>query len=691
METVLDIECTFTKIGDKTNPTPFHPDNKLVSLGYKNATHNNYHVFNHKSLPNRDNSIGISDTQRVLTDTTLLIGHNLKFDLNWITECGLTYEGEVWDTMIFEYVLAKGMKTSISLDDSVERYQLGPKSDILEKYIAEGKNVDEIPIDELIEYGKKDVDITYELYLKQKELLEYSEEVQSMWPAIKLMFDFLPCLAEMERNGVAIDSKTLSEIKKEYQLESVRLTKLLDEMVAEVMGDTPINLNSSEQLSWVVYSRRVKDKKLWADSFNLGQELRNGVWKNKYPTRYKATEFAEVIRQQTTKLRKTNATHCTDCQGTGKLVAYKKNGAVSKRTPKCGECFGKGIIYEDAGTWAGFRVTPLSYEYASAGGFSTSTETISALLEAGKLSLKAKEFLATLSRKNAIDTYLNTFIEGIERNVISGLLHPNFNQCIAATGRLTSSQINMQNMPREKTFPVRKAFISRFEGGLIGDADAAQLEFRTAGELSRDTQIYADIQNKVDIHAFTRDTLNAAGMSVDRQDAKSRTFKPIYGGQSGSEAEMVYFKAFLAKYKGLDRWQQELAEKALKHKQIQTPSGRIYAFPFAERDRRGRVKGFTQIVNYPVQGFATGDIIPAVIIEIWKLMKGMQSKIILTVHDSITIDIHPTEVNEVVNIVKKVFDILPEVVYNRFKHTLWIPLEYEMSIGRNWMEKEKCH
>ncbi len=105
-------------------------------------------------------------------------------------------------------------------------------------------------------------------------------------------------------------------------------------------------------------------------------------------------------------------------------------------------------------------------------------------------------------------------------------------QAVTATGRLSSRDPNFQKQPRGGTFPIRKVIQSRFEGGQIIEVDFAQLEFRTAVFLAQDEQGMADIKNKIDVHKFTADVIG-----VSRQDAKAHTFKPLYGGTTGTDDE----------------------------------------------------------------------------------------------------------------------------------------------------------
>ena len=106
-------------------------------------------------------------------------------------------------------------------------------------------------------------------------------------------------------------------------------------------------------------------------------------------------------------------------------------------------------------------------------------------------------------------------------------------QCVTSTGRLSSRNPNFQNMPRGGTFPVRKVVVSRWQGGYILEGDYSQLEFRVAGFLSKDQKVYEDVKNHVDVHAYT-----ASILGVSRQDAKTDTFKPLYGGLMGTPKQV---------------------------------------------------------------------------------------------------------------------------------------------------------
>ena len=166
MISVLDIETTFTKDGDNT---PYNLKNKLVSVGVNDE----YFFFHHDDY-NGDIKSNHDKLQHILDETTLMVGHNLKFDLSWLLECGFKYEGKLWDTMIAESVLLKGERKPLSLAECCRRRQIGIKYATLSNAIDSGIGMDKIPLSDLEMYGRNDVTITKDLYLQQD--LDYKRE-----------------------------------------------------------------------------------------------------------------------------------------------------------------------------------------------------------------------------------------------------------------------------------------------------------------------------------------------------------------------------------------------------------------------------------------------------------------------------------------------------------------------------------
>ena len=181
MRTVLDVETTTWskdwKEGEPledTNPSPYIPANKLVCIGLLEETPETGEGKAHILF-----SDSFHKAQEILTSTTLLIGHNLKFDLSWIKESGLQYDGEIWDTKLCEYIESRGRSWDTDLNSCLARHFPKradlQKHDILETYFKQGVNTDKIPREELAKYLEQDLRVTWELYLDQEK--PYSEEL----------------------------------------------------------------------------------------------------------------------------------------------------------------------------------------------------------------------------------------------------------------------------------------------------------------------------------------------------------------------------------------------------------------------------------------------------------------------------------------------------------------------------------
>ena len=704
---ILDLEWSITwkefysKTGDKTvqfkDGTPFEPNNRLASAGWCWTTAPKdieYKFFHHKELS--DNRLEIKENhkilQKVLDKTDILVGHNIGGDLMWLKECGFKYEGLIFDTMIFDYVKLRGGKKNLKLKYCCERrYIEMVHKDILGDYLDQGINTDEVPLYELGLYGRDDVRATYELYKSQVKDIKTDTDVQHMIPIIKATNEFSKVLREMEAKGARIDKKELLKVEESYRKRRQELKSSIYKKVAQLMGDTPVNIDSSQQKSQVLYGFKVTDKKSWKEYFNLGTETFGArAGKAKYKVRRSADEIEGAISQWTEPLKKTIAKKCKSCKGMGTIQLYKKDGNPRKNRNICHDCGRTGVIYQNSQLSAGLGITLVDYEHTAAGGGSTGKEIIDDMVDRRKelnLNDEQVEFLHDLQEYTSIKTYLTNFIEAIQRLSHGDILNVSFNQCTTATGRLSST---FHNMPRGNTFPIKKCIVSKFKNGKILNADYSGLEFRIAAILSEDAQAIQDIKDNVDVHTNTASVV--FGIDFDkvtkeeRQDAKPDTFKPLYGGKTGTKEQQAYYKWFLARYSQVEEVQAKWVEQALKYGQVYSPSGRIYSFPYAKKTKYG-VTQFTKICNYNVQGFAF-DCVMVSIIELNKEMKrqGLKAHAILTIHDSVVVDSPPEEELQVIECFQKIFGSIEEIIMRYYKVEALVPLEYELKSGANWME-----
>tara|TARA_A100000171_G_scaffold3549_1_gene2988 strand:+ start:163 stop:831 length:669 start_codon:yes stop_codon:yes gene_type:complete len=215
------------------------------------------------------------------------------------------------------------------------------------------------------------------------------------------------------------------------------------------------------------------------------------------------------------------------------------------------------------------------------------------------------------------------------------------------------------------------------------EGDYSQLEFRVAGFLAGDKQVYSDVRQGTDVHSYT-----ASIIGCTRQEAKAHTFKPLYGGTSGTDAQKRYYNDFKDKYMGIAVWHEILQQDAVKHRVITLPSGRQYAFPDARWTKYGTATHRTSICNYPVQGFATADLLPIALVSLERAVRaaGIASVICNTVHDSIVMDVHPDEKDICVDLMKKAMLSLPTETLRRYGVTYDMPVEIEIKMGKNWLD-----
>ena len=502
----------------------------------------------------------------------------------------------------------------------------------------------------------------------------------------KLSMDMTRVLTDVELAGIKIDTAALKELKETYTSRIEQLLEVLNESASKAMGDTPINLDSPADRSLLFYSRKVTNKKQWASLFNIGTTVNErGSRRQKKRTEFNRASFSRTYQTNTTQVYKTSASKCAICNGFGKTSKLKKDGTYSKVRYICKRCSGCGIVYINNLETAGFSLKPLTAMDCTAHGFKTDSATLNNCLTSD-ISSNAKAYIRAYCEYSSIKTYLRTFVEGIEKAVTNkDFIHPSFMQCVTATGRLSSRSPNFQNMPRANTFPVRKTIISRWTDGFILEGDYKQLEFRVAGFLSDDSTVYREVEEGFDVHSFT-----AQMMDVTRQEAKAHTFKPLYGGVSGTDKQRKYYRAFKNKYAGVTHWHEALAEEAIARKKITLPSGREYLFPNVRRTRWGGVTSGTAIKNYPVQGFATADLLPMALVYTNKLLSEnkMQSVICNTVHDSIVFDVHPEEKDLAIDILSKGMLSLFDECNRRYGITYSMPVGIELKIGKNWLDLE---
>jgi DNA polymerase I-like protein with 3'-5' exonuclease and polymerase domains len=691
---IVDLEVDLG--GDRKDPSPYNKENTLAAIGYTTRRLDGSLMYeDDEETVYIVRTVDASSTdwatfKDVLKDATYVVAHNAKFDVAWLREVGIDCRSKIIDTMINEYILNKGIRDKLSLKALAEKYDVTRKDDSLADAFKQGLNYSDMSKEDQTTYLYYDIVATAEVFERQEALFKKNSNM-SLIPIRDLMCEFCDVLTDIERSGMAIDTNVMHKVDHDYQIEQAELTEYLNNTVKKLVGDTPINLSSPEQLSQVIYSYKLTNKKTWREVMNIGVDARG---KPKRRPKMMESGFVKCIDECFTPTLKTQAKRCLFCRGTGGTQKYKKDGTPYKNITKCVECNATGFVYKDLSEIAGLKINPVIALSAS-GGFKTDKHTL-VELERGQSNPEVKKFLNSLIRLSAIDTYRSSFIEGIFKNMVNStdnILHANFNQCTTATGRLSSSNPNLQNMPKGKLFPVRKAFVSRFKDGQLLEVDYSQLEFRVAGILARDEKIKKEVEEGFDVHSYTAKVLTENGEPTDRGSAKASTFRPLYGGTQGTFAQRVYFQEFFGKYSGVFDWHERLQDEAIQNETITTATGRQFKFPNVYRTKQGKASVKTQIVNYPVQSVATADIVPLGVIMLHKQLRerNLKSLVINTVHDSVVVDCHPDEIEEVKQVASVCLVKAQDEAEKRFGLDKFIPLEVEMSIGKNWMEQESLN
>lgn len=332
------------------------------------------------------------------------------------------------------------------------------------------------------------------------------------------------------------------------------------------------------------------------------------------------------------------------------------------------------------------------------GYYSTDKSTIESLRCKSKDQRRVKELLLEYSVvKKARETLLGKGDKGLINKVRSdGNIHPNLNQAVTSTGRLSSSDPNSQNMPRGSTSPLKKCIVPNFDELL--QADLSQIEWRGAGELAEDAVMLHEINSGIDQHgAACTDIMELPLTKDNRTDAKIFNFRMIYGGSPYGfymDNKMPSFPlkkwtkivhGFENKYYGLTNWQNKNITHVMRYGCLRIKTGRKFVFNKSQGHSEYNER---QIKNYPVQGIAGGDILPlcAVIIRRGMLKAGLKSRMILTVHDSIVFDILFKEKERIIKLINLVFNNLTNYIINYYNISWSADLDGEIEVGPNYAD-----
>lgn len=510
------------------------------------------------------------------------VGQNVKYDIQVLKNYGIEVKAPIWDTMIAHYLINPGRENNMdSMAESLLHYQtihieqlIGPKG-------AGQKSMRSLAPSEVYQYAAEDADIT----LRLKNVLEPKlKEVGAEDLFHDIEMPLVPVLADMERNGVRLDTKALDEVRTTF---NERLLQLEHEIYE--LADETFNIGSPRQVGEILFD---------------------------------------------------------------KLKIVEK----AKKT--------------------------------KTGQYQTSEEVLQSLSSKHPV---VEKILAYRGLKKLIGTYVDALPKLI--NPRTGHIHTSFNQCITTTGRLSSSDPNLQNIPKNSDDgkEIRKTIVPD-EGDTFFSADYSQIELRVMASMSGDESMIEAFTSDADIHAATAAKIFHKPIeevsSDERTKAKRANFGIIYGisvfglaqnmSIERSEAKAL-IDGYFATFPGVQRYMEESKKTAAEKGYSETLYHRRRYLPDIN-SRNGTVRAIAErnAINAPIQGSAA-DIIKIAMVRIFERFKaeGLKSKMILQVHDELNFSVVPGEEFHVKQLVL-------EEMQNAA--ALKVPLIADCGFGHNWLE-----
>ena len=512
----------------------------------------------------------------------LKIGQNIKYDYEVLRKYGVTLQGKIFDTMLAHYVIQPEIHHNM---DFMAETLLGYKTIHIEELIGEkGKNqksMRDLEPKDVYEYAAEDADITLQLRNVLEPKLKENNVEDLFW---NIEMPLIPVLADMELNGVCLDTEALKETS---GLFTERMNQL-EQTIYKEAGET-FNISSPKQVGDILFGKMhilEKPKKTKTGQYVTSEEV---------------------------------------------LQSLK----------------GKSPIIEDILNYRGL--------------------------------------------KKLLGTYIDALPKLINKR--TGHIHTSFNQALTATGRLSSSDPNLQNIPvrSEDGKEIRKCFIPE-PGCLFFSADYSQIELRIMAHLSKDKNMTEAFREGFDIHAATAAKIWHKDVNdvspEERKKAKQANFGIIYGITTYGLAQRMnidnhearelidgYFKTF----PNVKEYMEKAKEEARAKGYAETLFGRRRYLPDIN-SKNGTVRGFAErnAINAPIQG-SEADIIKIAMIRIWKRFKKecIRSKMILQVHDELNFSVYPEEK-----------DIVEKIVLEEMQgaYHLNVPLIADAGWGKNWLE-----
>lgn len=286
----------------------------------------------------------------------------------------------------------------------------------------------------------------------------------------------------------------------------------------------------------------------------------------------------------------------------------------------------------------------------------------------------------------------STYCEAMVKMITpEGRIHTNFSQVDTRTGRISSSEPNLQNIPiRTQRGAVFRNFFQASTGFLLIDADYSQIELRVLAHMSNDVNMIEAFNNHNDIHAITASQILNIPINFVNSEmrfrAKAVNFGILYGMSAFSLSQDLkisvydaqkYIDRYLNHYQGIEKYMKNLVESAKNNGFVETLFGRRRYLPELNSSNfMLRSSGERIARNMPIQGTAA-DIIKIAMINVNKKLKNKKSRLILQVHDELIVETHESELDEVKNMLK--FEMENAV-------KLCVPLEVNIGVGKTWFD-----
>ena len=323
-----------------------------------------------------------------------------------------------------------------------------------------------------------------------------------------------------------------------------------------------------------------------------------------------------------------------------------------------------------------------------AGHFATGVEVLENLAGSYEIARLILDYRELTKLKN---TYLDALPDLVDSG--TGRIHTSYNQMVAATGRLSSSNPNLQNIPirSELGRQIRRAFVPE-AGYKILAADYSQIELRVMAHLSQDPVLVDAFRQGEDVHERTAREVFGDKPEMDsrelRRHAKVINFGIMYGVSSfglaqnlkiGRKEAQSLIDDYFERYQGVKKWTEETRAQVYREGQVKTLFGRIRQIPEVHsKNWNQRSFGERTAINAPIQGTAA-DLIKKAMVSIYREMtrREMKSRLILQVHDELVAEVEESEVDELTQLLKEKMEGAADLI---------VPLQVDLAIGASWYE-----